>query len=36
MRSMFHGCSSLKKINLSNFNTYNVTDLSNMFNECKL
>ena len=31
---MFSGCSSLKKINLSNFNTSNVTDMSYMFNGC--
>ena len=34
MRSMFHGCSSLNSINLSNFNTNNVTDMSCMFLYC--
>ena len=31
---MFYGCSSLKELNLSNFNTNNVTDMRGMFNEC--
>ena len=34
MSFMFNGCSSLKEINLSNFNTHNVTDISCMFYEC--
>ena len=34
MICMFEGCSSLKQINLSNFNTNNVTDMSYMFNGC--
>ena len=31
---MFWGCSSLKELNLSNFNTNNVTDMSYMFSRC--
>ena len=31
---MFAGCSSLTKINLSNFNTNNVTDMECMFYGC--
>ena len=31
---MFFQCSSLKELNLSNFNTYNVTDMSYMFYYC--
>ena len=31
---MFCRCSSLKEINLSNFNTNNVIDMSLMFYEC--
>ena len=31
---MFSGCSSLKKLNLSNFNTVNVINMSGMFNSC--
>ena len=31
---MFSGCSSLKVLNLNNFNTNNVTDMSSMFNGC--
>ena len=31
---MFHGCSSLKELNLSNFNTNNVTDMRGMFRGC--
>ena len=34
MRGMFSGCKSLKEINLSNFNTNNVTNMSYMFWEC--
>ena len=34
MRSMFYRCSSLKELNLNNFNTNNVTDMSYMFNGC--
>ena len=32
---MFYGCSSLKELNLNNFNTNNVTDMSFMFNFCE-
>ena len=35
MRSMFSYCSSLSNLNLSNFNTQNVTDMSRMFSYCK-
>ena len=31
---MFSGCSSLKELNLSNFNTNNVLDMSCMFEGC--
>ena len=31
---MFSGCSSLKELNLSNFNTNNVTHMSYMFSKC--
>ncbi len=34
MRAMFSECKSLKNINLSNFNTTNVTDMSQMFKGC--
>ena len=34
MTGMFFECSSLKEINLSNFNTNNVTNMSYMFSEC--
>ena len=34
MSFMFSGCSSLKELNFSNFNTNNVTDMSCMFCEC--
>ena len=35
MSSMFVGCKSLTNLNLSNFNTQNVTDMSFMFVGCK-
>ena len=31
---MFYGCSSLTNINLSNFNTNNVIDMSGLFGGC--
>ena len=31
---MFRGCSSLKKLNLNNFNTNNVTSVRGMFRGC--
>ena len=31
---LFYGCSSVTNINLSNFNTNNVTDMYGMFNDC--
>jgi surface protein len=34
MSSLFYECSSLKNLDISNFNTINVTDMSNMFYEC--
>ena len=34
MSSMFNGCSSLKELNLNNFNTNNVTDMKFMFAGC--
>ena len=32
---MFEGCNSLTNLNLSNFNTQNVTDMNKMFWGCK-
>ena len=34
MSGMFRGCSSLKELNLINFNTNNVTDMRSMFYGC--
>ena len=34
MSCMFYGCSSLKELNLNNFNTNNVTDMNRMFDGC--
>ena len=34
MNYMFYGCSSLKELNLSNFNTNNVKDMRSMFFGC--
>ena len=34
MNDMFSGCSSLKELNLSNFNTIKVIDMSYMFSRC--
>ena len=34
MRGMFSECSSLKELNLNNFNTNNVTNMSEMFSKC--
>ena len=34
MIEMFRGCISLTNINLSNFNTQNVTNMSGMFDGC--
>ena len=34
MSEMFNGCSSLKELNLSNFNTNNVTYMEGMFDRC--
>ena len=31
---MFNKCSSLTSLNLSNFNTNNVTNMDSMFNKC--
>ena len=31
---MFHNCSSLKELNLNNFNTNNVTNMRFMFDGC--
>ena len=36
MVGMFYGCSSLKKLNLNNFNTNKVTKISCMFHGCTL
>ena len=36
MRFMFNFCESLRNINLSNFNTQNVIDMSRMFGDCVL
>ena len=34
MSEMFHGCSSLTSLKLSNFETQNVINFQSMFNEC--
>ena len=34
MSDMFRGCSSLKELNLKNFNTNNVNDMRWMFRRC--
>ena len=34
MEGMFYDCSSLKELNLNNFNTNNVTDMKGMFSGC--
>ena len=34
MKSMFNGCCSLDNVNLSNFNTKNVTNMNKMFYGC--
>ena len=34
MSYMFFGCSSLKELNLNNFNTNNITDMNCMFSQC--
>ena len=34
MEYMFSGCSSLKELNLSNFNTNKVTNIAGMFSKC--
>ena len=34
MSDMFDGCTSLKELNLSNFNTSNVTNMRFMFRKC--
>ena len=34
MSYMFAGCSSLKELNLNNFNTNSVTNMRSMFNGC--
>ena len=34
MSDMFYGCSSLKELNLNNFNTNNVIDMTYMFYGC--
>ena len=35
MSSMFSGCLNLKTIDLSSFNTQNITNMSSMFSDCK-
>ena len=34
MSYMYYGCSSLKELNISNFNTNNVINMSYMFSYC--
>ena len=34
MKDLLYGCTSLKELDLSNFNTENVTDMSYMFYNC--
>ena len=36
MSGMFCGCSSLKELNLNNFNTNNVTNMSLMFFDAQI
>ena len=36
LRNMFYNCSSLTSLNLSNFNTNNVTNMSDMFSYCSI
>ena len=36
MSYMFYKCFKLTNLNLSNFNTNNIQDMSNMFNNCSL
>ena len=36
MNSLFYQCKLLNEINLSNFNTKNVTNMKDMFTGCKL
>ena len=36
MSGMFSGCSSLKELNLINFNKNNVTNMMNMFFGCSV
>ena len=36
MSCMFHGCSSLELLDISNFNTDNVKNMSEMFYYCSL
>ena len=33
---MFYGCESLTNLDISNFNTQNVTNFNHMFDECYL
>ena len=35
MSYMFYNCKSLTNLNLSNFNTQNVDNMSGMFSDCK-
>jgi surface protein len=34
MKSMFDGCNKVTKLDLSNFNTSQVSDMSSMFQNC--
>ena len=34
MGGMFQNCNELEYLILSNFNTFNITDMAGMFNEC--
>ena len=36
MSDMFNGCYSLEELNISNFNTDNVTNMDGMFLDCSL
>ena len=35
MSNMFYACTSLINLDISNFNTQNVTDMGGMFNGCE-
>lgn len=36
MSYMFYNCTSVKSLNLSGFDTHNVTDMGSMFADCNV